>query len=89
MAKVRISNRGEQWRADMDETRENLPSLVWRRIFRLFRIDIKDPRQATGAQVGKLLKDLMGTRDSDEIDVSREELELFVDALVPSLFDLR
>ena len=78
---------GAKWRAEMREECESLPALVWKRVHRLYRVDLSDPMHATDLQVFHLLRDLMDTRaDPGGVEVAVEELEAFVDSQVPRVF---
>lgn len=89
---------GATWRGLMREDSESLPSLVWRRVFRVHRIDLADPAQADDVQVYRLMRELMemcggvmseaDSRD-EVINVSSIELEAFIDAEVPRVFPRR
>lgn len=83
---------GAGWRALMTEESESLPSLVWRRVFAKFRIDLADPRQATDMQIYRLLHELMqlcvlpDDGDDPGVNVSVVELETFLDPAVGRVF---
>lgn len=76
---------GEQWRAQMQESCESVPALVWKRVHRLFAIDLSDPRQATDVQVYRLLQPLDGLGDH----ITAAQLEKLVDRRVPKVFRLK
>lgn len=76
---------GEAWRVQMAPDRECLASLIWKRVFALYRIDLSDPRQATGLQVYRLLAELMADA-GDVIDVEAIDLESCVDCRIPRVF---
>ena len=77
---------GAAWRSQMQESCESVSALVWKRVHRLFGIDLSDPRQATDVQVYRLLRPL-GEIAADHITVA--QLERHIDARVPKVFRLK
>lgn len=87
---------GESWRGQMVPEAETLPALAWKRVHRLFGIDLADPRQATALQIYRLLGELMelcGTApapgEDPGVNVSVLELETFLDPAVARVFGRR
>jgi hypothetical protein len=72
---------GEEWRSQMTDECESVPSLVWKRVFRRFALDLSDPKQATAAQVHAVMLPLLGFER-----VTREMLAELVDRAVPAVF---
>ncbi len=72
---------GAEWRSQMTDECESVPSLVWRRVFKLFALDLADPRQATNTEVHALLAPLQPYER-----VTREILAELVDRAVPKVF---
>ena len=86
---------GRLWRSMMREDYENLFSLVWRRVYRVHRIDLADERQASDVQIYRLLRDLAdrcsfvdGSPLDYPIDIQAVELETMVDQHVSEVFRL-
>ena len=76
---------GAQWRAQMQESCESVPALIWKRVHRLFGIDLSDPKQATDVQVYRLLEPLGNLGDH----ITAAQLERLVDRRVPKVFRLK
>ena len=76
---------GKQWRDQMTPEQENLPKLVWMRVFAKHKIDLSCPKQATNLQIYTLLSQLMKDTGG-EIEVEEVDLESEIDFFVPHVF---
>ncbi len=72
---------GAQWRAQMVESCESVPALVWKRVHKRFGLDLADPKHATAEQVHALLAPLLPYER-----VTREMLSELIDRAIPKVF---
>lgn len=58
-----LASKGEEWRGMMRGECESVPALIWKRVFRRFKIDLSRPADATGLQIFRLLSPVMERGD--------------------------
>jgi hypothetical protein len=71
---------GACWRAQMREECESVEALVWKRVNRIFHIDLADEKQASDMQVFLLLSPLL------HCEITSATLKDHIDSRIPGIF---